>query len=198
MFEGKQRASKPKPVKQNSATVISEELADLTVETSAENVLFSTLTKMYEKVGNYKGENSKNFQKTALCGLFKAFCKSNVEDLIRAYLMSVIKLGPDYEKQELGVGREILTKAISKSCGKSEKQIRDAFQTVGDLGEVAMTAKLTQKTMDSYFIKKKETARLTINHVFETLIRVSRCKGNNSATEKENLLMKLLMDSKEE
>lgn len=116
---------------------------------------------MYEKVGNYKGENSKNFQKNALCGLFKSLARSNADDLIRAYLLSVIKLGPDYEKQELGIGKEILTKAISKSCGKSEKQIRDAFQAVGDLGEVAMTAKSTQKTMDSYFIKKKEAARLT-------------------------------------
>jgi hypothetical protein len=31
----------------------------------------------------------------------------------------VIKIGPDYEKNELGVGKEILIKAISKSCGKS-------------------------------------------------------------------------------
>jgi DNA ligase-1 len=120
----------------------------------------------------------------------------NVEDLIRAYWLSVIKIGPDYEKNELGVGKEILTKAISKSCGKSEKQIRDSFQIEGDLGEVAMKAKLTQKTMDSYFIKKKEIGSLTINRVFDTLVKISRCKGNNSATDKENMIMKLLMDSK--
>lgn len=88
-----------------------------------------------------------------------------------------------------------MTKAISKSVGKSEKQIRDAFQKIGDFGEVAMTSKLTQKTMDNYFTKKKETKRLTIKHVFDTLTRISVCKGQNSASEKEGLIMKLLMDS---
>jgi hypothetical protein len=156
MFETKQPQLKPtKPSKPVVVSAVVDDGIDIAVDKAIGDVLFGTLTKIYEKVGNYKGENSKNFQKTALCGLFKAFCRSNIDDLIRSYLLSVIKLGPDYEKQELGVGREILTKAISKSCGKSEKQIRDAFQTVGDLGDVAMTAKTTQKTMDSYFIKKK-------------------------------------------
>jgi ATP-dependent DNA ligase len=61
-----------------------------------------------------------------------------------------------------------------------------------------MKAKSTQKTMESYFFKKKESSSLTIDKVFDTFIRISRCKGNNSATEKENIILKLLMDSKDE
>jgi ATP-dependent DNA ligase len=75
-----------------------------------------------------------------------------------------------------------LTKAIAKSVGKSEKQIRDALQKTGDLGDVTMTAKLTQKTMDSFFIKKKAPKKLTVKHVFDTFVKISLCKGQNSGS----------------
>lgn len=45
-----------------------------------------------------------------------------------------------------------------------------------------MQAKLTQKTMDSYFTKKKEPIPLTVSAIFDTFMRMSKCKGNNSAT----------------
>ena len=100
MFETKQQQVKnTKPSKPATVVAPTDDGIDIATDKPAGDVLFSTLTKIYEKVGNYKGESSKNFQKTALCGLFKAFCRSNHDDLIRAYLLSVIKLGPDYEKQ---------------------------------------------------------------------------------------------------
>lgn len=55
---------------------------------------------------------------------------------------------------------------------------------MGDLGEVAATAKSTQKTMDSYFIKKKEVPPLTIDKVFNSFIYIWECKGPSSAAEK--------------
>ena len=38
--------------------------------------------------------------------------------------------------------------------------------------------------MDSYFISKKESAPLTIDKVFATLIGIRDSKGHNSGTEK--------------
>ena len=38
----------------------------------------------------------------------------------------------------------------------SDKQVREASIKTGDLGEVAQNSKSTQKTMDSFFTKKKE------------------------------------------
>lgn len=61
-----------------------------------------------------------------------------------------------------------------------------------------MAAKVTQKTMDSYFTKKREPKRLTINTVFDTFIKIAQCKGQNSTTERENLIIKLLMDAVDE
>jgi ATP-dependent DNA ligase len=73
---------------------------------------------------------------------------------------------------------------VAKSCGLSEKQVREQIIKTGDLGEVAQNAKSTQKTMDNYFTKKKEKVPLTIEKFFSSLVRIGKTKGNNSATEK--------------
>lgn len=66
--------------------------------------------------------------------MFKSLIRQSTDDLIRGYWLSILKIGPDYERYELGIGKEILMKAISKSCGMSEKQIREQNMKIGDLG----------------------------------------------------------------
>lgn len=44
----------------------------------------------------------------------------------------------------------------------SEKQVREKQTQVGDFGEVAQGSKSTQKSMDSFFTKKKAKEPLTI------------------------------------
>jgi ATP-dependent DNA ligase len=62
----------------------------------------------------------------------------------------------------------------------SEKQVRDQVNKIGDLGEVAQNSKATQKTMDSFFTKKKEKIPLTIEKIFNSFIKIGKTKGNNS------------------
>jgi hypothetical protein len=38
---------------------------------------------------------------------------------------------------EMGIGDQILMKAISKASGRSVQQIRESNNVIGDLGEVA-------------------------------------------------------------
>lgn len=71
-------------------------------------------------------------------------------------------------------------KSVARSCGMSEKQVRDQVNKVGDLGEVAQNSKSSQKTMDSFFTKKKAKVALTIEKVFSSFIKISKTKGNNS------------------
>ena len=66
---------------------------------------------------------------------------------------------------------------------------------VGDLGEVAQNSKSTQKTMDAFFTKKKVKDPLSIEKVFTSLRKISQTKGNNSNSEKESILMNLLINS---
>ena len=56
--------------------------------------------------------------------MFTKLMKESTEDLIRGYWLSIMKIGPDYEKNELGIGKEILLKSVVNNCGLNEKQIR--------------------------------------------------------------------------
>ncbi len=154
------------------------------VENVEEKLPFSLLTQVYEKVGNTKGENSKNIQKAYLANMFKELIRRSTDDLVRGYWLSIIKCGPEYERNELFIGKEILVKSVARSCGMSEKQVRDQVNKVGDLGEVAQNSKATQKTMDSFFTKKRAKVPLTIEKVFATFIKIGKTKGNNSQSEK--------------
>lgn len=159
---------------------------------------FSLLTQVYEVVGQTKGENSKNIQKNHLAGMFKELIRRSTDDLVRGYWLSIIKCGPEYEKNELFIGKEILVKSVARSCGMSEKQVRDQVNKVGDLGEVAQNSKASQKTMDAFFTKKKVKVPLSIEKVFNSFIRISKTKGNNSQAEKENILINLLLEATNE
>jgi len=56
--------------------------------------------------------------------MFKELMRRSVDDLVRGYWLSIVKCGPEYEKNELGIGKEILMKAVSRACGSSVSQIR--------------------------------------------------------------------------
>lgn len=66
----------------------------------------------------------------------------------------------------------------------SEKQVRDQHTKIGDLGEVAQNSKSSQRTMDSFFTKKKTKEPLTIEKVFESFKKIANTKGNNSNSQK--------------
>ena len=53
-------------------------------------------------------------------------------------------------------------KSVAKSCGMSEKQVRDQVNKLGDLGEVTQNSKASQKTLTSFFASKKAKVPLTI------------------------------------
>ena len=49
--------------------------------------------------------------------------------------------------------------------------------------------------MDAFFTKKKAKEPLSIETFFNSLRKISQTKGNNSASEKESILMNLLLKS---
>lgn len=112
--------------------------------------------------------------------MFKELIRRSTDDLVRGYWLSIIKCGPEYEKNELFIGKEILVKSVARSCGMSDKQVRDQINKLGDLGEVAQNSKSSQKTMDSFFMTKKKKTPLTIEKIFNSFIKISKTKGNNS------------------
>lgn len=127
--------------------------------------------------------------------MFKELIRRSTDDLVRGYWISIIKSGPEYEKNELFIGKEILVKSVAHSCGMAEKAVRDQTNKVGDLGEVAQNSKTSQKSMDSFLTKRKAKAPLTIEKFFNSLNEISRVKGNNSNEKRQSILMNLLLEA---
>jgi hypothetical protein len=61
----------------------------------------------------------------------------------------------------LGVGQDILFKAVTRVSGRNERQIRDSLVRIGDLGVVLSESKSNTRTMESFFVKK-ETKPITV------------------------------------
>ena len=68
--------------------------------------------------------------------MFRATIAVNPSELANLFYFFIIKLAPEYEGKETGVGQELVLKSVAKSCGKTPKQIREMFKVEGDLGAV--------------------------------------------------------------
>jgi len=75
--------------------------------------------------------------------MFRSIILLNPSQLIYSYYFCILKIAPDYEVNELGIGKEILLKAISKSCGREVRQLSKEYQKEGDLGAVAANSKMS-------------------------------------------------------
>ena len=78
-----------------------------------------------------------------MANVFRAAIANNPGELSRLFYFFIVKLAPEYEGLETGVGQEIVVKSVAKGCGKSVKQIRDQFKEEGDLGTVVAKSKKT-------------------------------------------------------
>lgn len=130
--------------------------------------------------------------------MFKELVKRSTDDLVRGYWLSIIKCGPEYEKNELGIGKEILMKAVARSCGSTVSIIRDLLKETGDLGTAAQKCKTGQKTMNFFIKNLKQPTPLTIEKVFNSLIKITKIKGNNAQTDKQSIIENLLLESSKE
>lgn len=71
---------------------------------NTDSVHFLTLAELYEQVGELKGANSKEQIKELVAQTFLKILISKPQEFNPVYLFSVLRLGPDYENWELGIG----------------------------------------------------------------------------------------------
>ena len=83
--------------------------------------------------------------------MFRSAIVQNAKDLPDLFYFFIVKLAPEYEALETGVGQELVTKCVAKACGKSVTQVRDMMREEGDLGVVVSIGKKTQNTIGSFF-----------------------------------------------
>lgn len=99
------------------------------------------------------------------------------------------KLRPDFEGVELGVAEKLALKAIAKSSGITIKKIEKAYMEGGDLGHAASKI-LEQKTQTTFLIED-----ITVERVYETLMKISKLEGSRSQDMKMKYISSLLNDA---
>ena len=103
------------------------------------------------------------------------------------YLMSN-SLTPPYLPLELGLGPSIISKAVQHVSGLSSAALRKLYNRTGDPGDVAFEAKSAVRTLIPH-------ARLSIQGVYSTLLKVARSKGAGAVKQKQVLVEKLLVSA---
>lgn len=83
-----------------------------------------------------KGKGSQTLIVEIISNVFRTALVNFPEELPDLFYFFIVKLAPDYESMETGIGHEISVKAIAKACGKLPKEIREQYKLEGDLGLV--------------------------------------------------------------
>ncbi|EGR33971.1 hypothetical protein IMG5_028790 [Ichthyophthirius multifiliis] len=164
-----------------------------------EQIPFKFLCDAFEIMQECKGQNSKQQMIQVISKVFRTILLLNPSQIYQAYMFCILKVAPDYEQNELGIGQEILLKAISTCSGKTPKQIKGCLNECGDLGKVASFAKATQKNISQFFIVKQqnmEKAPITLMRVYNDLKEIQQTKGESSSSKKEKIIVKFMQDAK--
>ena len=68
-----------------------------------------------------KGAYSTDTKKEIVANVFRTSILLNPKELPDLFYFFCVKLAPDYEGLETGIGHELLLKSVAKACGKSPK-----------------------------------------------------------------------------
>jgi len=53
--------------------------------------------------------------------MFRSIIKLSPENMMPAYFFCILKIAPDYEHNELGIGDSLILEALEKSTGRTKK-----------------------------------------------------------------------------
>ena len=121
-----------------------------------------------------------------LTNLLRSAIRLSPKDVLSCVYLSLNKLGPAYEGQELGIGETLLMKALAQATGRNVDKIKEDMHSVGDLGIVAEQSRTSQKML---FVP----ARLTVKTVFDRLKSISEMSGNSVMSKKIEKIRSLLV-----
>ncbi len=140
---------------------------------------YAFLADVYEKLESVPSK----LKKTEI--LAKFFSETPSEQLPKIALLVQGRVFPSYSEFELGIAKQMLSRAISKATGFSVGEVENKFRRTGDLGTTV--EECIKSKRQSTLLKKK----LTVDYVFETLQKLSSMNGKGSQERKLILIAEL-------
>jgi DNA ligase-1 len=145
-------------------------------------VPYAALTKTFTLIE----ATTKRLEKLSHTSLFlRQVLRLTPDELLLVIHLMINRLAADYEGVELGIGESLLMKAICESCGRTMAKLKEDHKETGDLGEVAMKSRNTQKTL---FAPKQ----LTVKSVHAGLKDIATTQGSGGQGRKVAGIKKLL------
>lgn len=146
--------------------------------------------KFFELAELFK-ELEKTQSRLEMTCLIAGFVKrASVKGIDKAVYLMQGKLGPDFDRPDIGMGEKLVVKALSYTTGFSVKEVTDLFAEKGDLGIVAELLS-KKKKQHSLF-----NAELSVEKVFENLYRIALIEGRGAIDLKIKLLSELFNSAK--
>lgn len=127
----------------------------------------------------------------AMTNAFRSVLKHCPADVLPLLYLSSNSIAPSYEGVELGVGGQVMSRAIKEITGATSTTLRSLYQKHGDLGDVAMELRVKQRTL---FTPKP----LTVGGVYKTLRRIASLSGSGTVEEKVSLVKNMLIAARGE
>ena len=126
-----------------------------------------------------------------LTNALRIISESHPASLTPAIYLLSNTLSPPYVPVELGLGHSIISQSIQHVSGLSSAALKKLYTSTGDPGDVAYAAKSKTRTLVPH-------PPLLITSVFESMGRISRCKGQGASKQKQAIVEKLLVAAKGE
>ncbi|ESQ28710.1 hypothetical protein EUTSA_v10018010mg [Eutrema salsugineum] len=137
-----------------------------------------------------EAEKGKIKAMSMLCNMFRSLMALSPEDVLPAVYLCTNKIAADHENIELNIGGSMISSALEEACGISRATIREMYNRLGDLGDVAQLCRQTQKLL-------VPPPPLLVRDVFSTLRKISVQTGTGSNRQKKNLIVKLMRSCRE-
>ena len=82
---------------------------------------FMFLVKALQLIEKTEGKNSRTIVVEIMTNVFRSALVNFPSELPDIYYFLVVKLAPDFEAMETGVGHEVSIKAVAIACGSTPK-----------------------------------------------------------------------------
>ncbi|KPV76644.1 uncharacterized protein RHOBADRAFT_13310, partial [Rhodotorula graminis WP1] len=124
--------------------------------------------------------------------LLRTVIEKDDQSLLAVMYLCSNRIGPSYERDtELGIGWQVLSKAIKETSGISPQRLKQLASTCGDPGDIAFEASKSVRLL-------VQPAPLECHGVYKTLIQIAKLKGTGVLAQKTSLVKKLLLSAQHE
>ncbi|KAH7616567.1 putative DNA ligase 6 [Nannochloris sp. 'desiccata'] len=126
-----------------------------------------------------------------LANTFRSVLILTPEDLPSIAYLAVGKIAPEYEQgMELSLGGSTVAAAVSEATGVTRNKLREMYNELGDLGDVAAKCKHTQATL-------ARPLPLTVAGVHATLRGIAAERGPGAGRRRQAAVLMLLRSCRE-